>query len=97
RREAEPSAIALRAASRLHGESITMLDAAFDRDNLEVVKLNCANRNVTVDVDAVIRHDDERKRLQQQADETKAKQNEISKKFPQAKTPEEKQALKDES
>jgi seryl-tRNA synthetase len=74
-----------------------MLDAGFVRDNLAAVKANCANRNVTADVDAVVRWDDERKKLQRQSDETKAKQNEVSKKFPQAKTPEDKQALKDES
>jgi seryl-tRNA synthetase len=74
-----------------------MLDAGFVRDNLAAVKANCDNRNVTADVDAVVRWDDERKRLQRLADETKAKQNEVSKKFPQAKTPEDKQALKDES
>jgi seryl-tRNA synthetase len=74
-----------------------MLDPAFVRDHLAAVKANCANRNVTADVDAVVRWDDERKRLQRLADETKAKQNEVSKKFPQAKTPEEKQALKHES
>ncbi len=74
-----------------------MLDAAFVRDNLAAVKANCVNRNVSADVDAVVRWDDQRKSLQRQSDETKAKQNEVSKKFPQAKTPEEKQALKDES
>jgi seryl-tRNA synthetase len=74
-----------------------MLDAAFVREHLDAVKLNCANRNVTADVDAVVRLDDERKRIQRQSDETKAKQNEISKKFVGARTNEEKQALKDES
>jgi seryl-tRNA synthetase len=74
-----------------------MLDAAFVRDNLAAVKANCVNRNVTADVDAVVRFDDQRKALQRQSDETKAKQNEVSRKFPSAKTPEEKQALKDES
>src|SRR5437764_1833424 len=73
-----------------------MLDAHFIRDNLAAVKANCLNRNVRADVDAVVRLDDERKRIQRQSDETKAKQNEISKKF-QAKSPEEKAALKDES
>ncbi len=74
-----------------------MLDAAFIRDNLAAVKANCANRNVKTDVELVVKLDDDRKRIQRQADETKAKQNEISKKFPQAKTPDEKAALKDES
>lgn len=73
-----------------------MLDANFIRDNLEAVKANCAHRNVKVDVDAVVRFDTERKQIQRQADETKARQNELSKKFQSAK-PEERAALKDES
>src|SRR4051794_36225882 len=74
-----------------------MLDANFIRDHLDAVVANCANRNVKADVPAVVRLDDERKRLQRQNDETKARQNEISKKFPLAKTPEDKAALKEES
>jgi seryl-tRNA synthetase len=75
-----------------------MLDANYVRDNLDAVKRNCVNRNAThADPDAVVRLDGERKKLQREADETKAKQNEISKKFPQAKTPEEKASLKAES
>ncbi|MBX3399770.1 MAG: serine--tRNA ligase [Gemmataceae bacterium] len=73
-----------------------MLDANFIRDNLDAVKANCANRNVRADVDAVVRLDSERKQVQRQADETKAKQNELSKSFQKAK-PEERAALKDES
>jgi seryl-tRNA synthetase len=75
-----------------------MLDAGFIRDNLDAVKRNCINRNLdTVAVERAVRFDDERKRLVQLRSETAAKQNELSKKFPQAKTPEEKQALKDQS
>ncbi len=73
-----------------------MLDANFIRDNLDAVKANCANRNVRADVDAVVRLDAERKAIQRQADETKAKQNELSKSFQKAK-PEERAALKEES
>ncbi|MBL8865920.1 MAG: serine--tRNA ligase [Planctomycetia bacterium] len=73
-----------------------MLDANFIRDNLDAVKANCANRNVRADVDAVVRLDSERKQVQRQADETKAKQNELSKSFQKAK-PEERAALKDVS
>ncbi len=73
-----------------------MLDANFIRDNLDAVKANCANRNVKADVDAVVRLDAERKGVQRQADETKAKQNELSKKFQSAK-PDERAALKEES
>jgi seryl-tRNA synthetase len=75
-----------------------MLDAAFIRDNLEAVKANCRNRNLdTVAVDRAVKIDDERRRLVHLRGETAAKQNDISKKFPQAKTPEEKQTLKAES
>jgi seryl-tRNA synthetase len=73
-----------------------MLDAAFVRDHLDAVKANCKNRNVTADVDAVVRLDDERKRIQRQADETKAKQNQITEGFKKA-TPEERAKLKEES
>ncbi len=73
-----------------------MLDAAFIRDNLDAVKANCTNRNVTADVDAVIRLDDERKKLQRQADDLKAKQNQITEGFKKA-TPEERTKLKEES
>lgn len=73
-----------------------MLDANFIRDNLDAVKANCANRNAKADVDAVVRLDAERKAVQRQADETKAKQNELSKKFQSAK-PDERAALKEES
>jgi seryl-tRNA synthetase len=73
-----------------------MLDAVFVRDNLDLVKKNCINRNVSVDVDAVVRFDDDRKRVQRQSDETKAKQNQISEQFKQA-TPEQRAELKLES
>ncbi|MBX9628860.1 MAG: serine--tRNA ligase [Gemmataceae bacterium] len=75
-----------------------MLDAGYIRDNLDAVKQNCVNRNVsTVAVERAVAFDDERKRLVQLRSETAAKQNEVSKRFPQAKTPEERQALKHES
>jgi seryl-tRNA synthetase len=75
-----------------------MLDADFIRQNLDAVKANCRNRNVSdVAVDRAVAFDDRRKQLVQQRSETAAKQNEISKRFPQAKTPDEKQALKAES
>lgn len=75
-----------------------MLDADFIRQNLDAVKANCANRGVpTTPVDRAVAFDAERKRLVQLRGETAAKQNELSKRFPQAKTPEERQALKAES
>ena len=73
-----------------------MLDAGFVRDHLDLVKKNCAQRNVPADLDAVVRLDDERKKLQRNADETKFKQNAISEQFKKA-TPEERTKLKGDS
>jgi seryl-tRNA synthetase len=61
-----------------------MLDAAFIRDNLDAVKANCANRDVTADVDRVVALDADRKRTQRQFDETKAQQNQLSEQIKQA-------------
>jgi seryl-tRNA synthetase len=55
-----------------------MLDAAFIRDNLEAVRANCANRLVKADVDAVVRLDDERRRLQRTSDDLLAQKNQLS-------------------
>lgn len=73
-----------------------MLDPAFVRDNPDLVKKNCDNRNVTADVDAVVRWDDERKRLQKAADDIKARQNQISEQFKKA-TPDERAKLKEQT
>ena len=40
-----------------------MLDPQYIRENLDAVKANCKNRNVTADVDRVVALDDERKRI----------------------------------
>ena len=72
-----------------------MLDAAYIRDNLDAVKSNCANRNVsTVPVERAVAFDDERRRLVQLRSETAARMNENTKRFPAAKTPEEREAIK---
>ncbi|MFO0800645.1 MAG: serine--tRNA ligase [Gemmataceae bacterium] len=72
-----------------------MLDAAFVRDNLAAVKANCANRNVPdFPADRAVAFDDERKRLVKLRDETSAKANANSKLFGGAKTPEEKDAIR---
>jgi seryl-tRNA synthetase len=75
-----------------------MLDAAFVRDNLDAVKLNCANRLVQCDVDAVVRLDDERRQLQRQFDELRAEQNRVSDQIKTAgKDVEKREALKAQS
>jgi seryl-tRNA synthetase len=82
-----------------------MLDADFIRANAAAVKANCRNRanseeaakRCEIAVDRAIFFDDKRKELVQKRSETAARKNEISKQFPQAKTPEAKQALKDQA
>ena len=75
-----------------------MLDADFIRQNADLVKANCKNRGASdVPVDRVVAFETKRKELAQKRGETAAKKNEISKQFPQAKTPEAKQALKDQA
>jgi seryl-tRNA synthetase len=70
-----------------------MLDAAFIREHLELLKTNLRNRNVTADVDAVMRLDDERKRLAQETQGLQQRQNEISKLIPKEKDAAKKQGL----
>src|SRR6476646_2118376 len=70
-----------------------MLDAQFIRDNLDAVKANCKNRNVTTDVDRVVAVDDERKRLVQETQVLQQRQNEVSKLIPQEKDKDKKQVL----
>jgi seryl-tRNA synthetase len=70
-----------------------MLDVAFIREHLEAVKTNCRNRNVKADVDRVVQLDDERRRLIQQTDAIKQRQNEISKLMSKEKDPARKQEL----
>jgi seryl-tRNA synthetase len=70
-----------------------MLDAAFIRANLDLVQANCRNRNVHADVERIVRLDDERKRLVQQAQKIQQQQNELSKQIPREKDAVKKQAL----
>jgi len=70
-----------------------MLDAAFVRENLEAVKANCRNRNVSANVDGVVKLDDDRKRLLQQQQQIQQRQNELSKLIPKEKEPGKKQEL----
>jgi seryl-tRNA synthetase len=70
-----------------------MLDLNYVRENLEAVKANCRNRNVKADVDAVVRLDDERRRLFQETQVLQQKRNENAKATGKEKDPAKKQAL----
>jgi len=70
-----------------------MLDVAFVRDNLDAVKTNCKNRNVSADVDRIVAIDDDRKRIIHQLQAVQQRQNEISKSIPKEKDAAKKQEL----
>jgi seryl-tRNA synthetase len=70
-----------------------MLDTAYIRANLEAVKANVRNRNVTADVDTVVRLDDERKRLVHESQLLQQRANELSKQIPKEKDAAKKQEL----
>lgn len=70
-----------------------MLDAAFIRENLDAVKANCRNRNVTADIDRIVHLDEERKRLAQETQTLQQRQNEVSKLIPKEKDAATKQSL----
>jgi seryl-tRNA synthetase len=55
-----------------------MLDPQFIRENLDAVKANCQNRNVTADVDRVVALDDERKKLVHETQVVQQRQNEVA-------------------
>jgi seryl-tRNA synthetase len=70
-----------------------MLDAQFVRNNLDAVKANCKNRNVTADVDGVVRLDDERKRLAQETQVLQQRQNEVARLTGKERDPAKRQEL----
>src|SRR3954467_15542212 len=70
-----------------------MLDVQFIRDNLDAVKTNCKNRNVTCDVDRVVQLDDRRRQLISETQVKQQRANEVSKFIPQTKDQAKKQEL----
>ena len=55
-----------------------MLDIKFIRENIEQVKRDTINKGYkNVDVDVVLELDDQRKKIGQQADELRARRNQI--------------------
>src|SRR5262245_14217151 len=73
-----------------------MLDAQFVVNNLDAVKANCRNRNVTADVDAVVRLVDERKRLAHETQTLQQQQNEQSRLIAAQRDQKERQRLVEE-
>ncbi len=73
-----------------------MLDRKFILENIELVKQNCANRGVRVDVDAFAALEEKRKALQADVEKLNRDANLVSKSIGQAKDPAERDARKEE-
>lgn len=56
-----------------------MLDAKFIMENLDAVRENCANRNVSVNLDRFAELDEERRRAIAQIEDVRRRQNEVAK------------------
>jgi seryl-tRNA synthetase len=73
-----------------------MLDRKFIAENIELVKQNCRNRGVTVDVDRFIALENQRKAKQAEIDQLNRRANEVSKSIGKAKDPADREARKEE-
>lgn len=73
-----------------------MLDRKFIVDNVDLVKQNCERRGVTVDVDQLVRLEQERREKLQQVQDLNRQANEVSKTIGKAKDADEREARKAE-
>lgn len=73
-----------------------MLDRKFIVENAELVKRNCANRGITVDVDRLLQIESERKQKLLDGQELNRKANEVSKSIGKAKDDQEREQRKEE-
>ena len=73
-----------------------MLDRKYILQNADEVKSNCANRNVTADIDQLIQLEASRKELMQKAQDLNQQANLVSKSIGKAKDAEEREAKKEE-
>lgn len=56
-----------------------MIDIKFIRENIELIKKNCINRNVKLDLDKLLQFDEQRRNLLKQVEELRAARNQKSK------------------
>jgi len=73
-----------------------MLDRKFIVENVALVKQNCVNRGVKVDVDRFAQLEEQRKARQIEVEDLNRKANEVSKSIGKAKDPAEREARKEE-
>ena len=73
-----------------------MLDRKFIVDNADLVETNCRNRNAKADVRALVDMESRRRNLLAEVQELNRRANEVSKTIGQAKSPEDREARKEE-
>jgi seryl-tRNA synthetase len=73
-----------------------MLDRKYILENAELVKVNCVNRGVKLDIDRFVELESLRKEKQLQVDDLNRQANEVSKSIGKAKSPEEKASCVEE-
>ncbi|MEN6557563.1 MAG: serine--tRNA ligase, partial [Thermoguttaceae bacterium] len=73
-----------------------MLDRKFIVENAALVKQNCVNRGVHVDVDRFVQLEETRRLLQAEVEEINRKANDVSRSIGKAKDPAEREARKEE-
>jgi seryl-tRNA synthetase len=73
-----------------------MLDRRFIVENVELIRQNCANRGVRVDIDRVLELEARRKACQTEVDQLNRQVNELSKSIGKAKDPAEREARKEQ-
>ncbi len=73
-----------------------MLDRKFILENVDAVKLNCKNRNVVADVDRFVELENSRREKQREVEAYNQESNAVSKSIGKCKTPEEREAKKEE-
>ncbi|KKQ28107.1 MAG: Serine-tRNA ligase [Candidatus Magasanikbacteria bacterium GW2011_GWC2_37_14] len=59
-----------------------MLDIKFIRENVELIKTNCANRHVKVDIEKLVEFDDKRRGMLKRIEDLRASRNQNSKQKP---------------
>jgi len=72
-----------------------MLDIKFIRENPELLKTIARQKNIKVDIERIIKLDDQRKKLTTQIEEQRAKKNQASKEIPRLAPTEKAQALEE--
>ena len=73
-----------------------MLDRKFILENADIVKLNCTNRNVHVDLDRFVELETRRREMQAEVEQLNRQANEVSKSIGKTKDPAEREARKEE-